>query len=179
MHPTVPEAASTHIRSARLQTLYDYWQAKRLNRPMPSRADIDPIEIQPSLLPYLLLVEVVDNGRRFRYRLAGTAFREIAGVELTGRYVDEILPGSIYSGYIVELHREAVATRRPIYSESAHVSPTGGVERFFRRLMLPLSVDGISIDMVLAGEVFDRPRFDLTRSTLQQGEFREEVRLLL
>ena len=32
------------IANADLQTLFDYWAGKRQGRPMPSRADIDPVE---------------------------------------------------------------------------------------------------------------------------------------
>jgi hypothetical protein len=75
-----------------LSGLWRYWQRKRAGRPLPSRADIDPMEI-PAVLPYVLLVERSDEGR-FRYRLAGTAVVDAYGMELTGRYVDEVFPNS-------------------------------------------------------------------------------------
>src|ERR1051325_6866611 len=53
-----------------------YWFDKRGARLMPSRRDIDPVEIEPRLLPNLQITELVDGGARFRYRLAGTAIVE-------------------------------------------------------------------------------------------------------
>jgi len=41
-----------------LQQGYRYWDAKRAGKSMPSRADIDPIEM-PALLPHVVLLEVL------------------------------------------------------------------------------------------------------------------------
>jgi len=53
--------------------MYDYWRGKRAARRMPSRRDIDPVDI-PRLLPNILISEIVAGpaGVRYRYRLAGT-----------------------------------------------------------------------------------------------------------
>src|SRR4051812_30788694 len=72
---------------------YDYWRAKRASRTMPRRSDIDPAEI-PSLLPNVLITEMLEDGTRYRYRLAGSAVTEAFGRSLTGQYVDEIVVGA-------------------------------------------------------------------------------------
>ena len=43
--------------SENLEKLWIYWQSKLNGREMPSRADLDPVEI-PELLPYVALIEV-------------------------------------------------------------------------------------------------------------------------
>ncbi len=66
--------------------LYDYWRARANGRPMPERADIDPVHL-PRLLPGLSILDA-DNGLdTVRYRVAGTRVREIYGLEVTGRDV--------------------------------------------------------------------------------------------
>jgi hypothetical protein len=63
---------------------YRYWLAKRGTRVMPARSDINPADF-PLLLPYLVLVESVDD--QFRYRLVGSAITRAAGYDPTGRAV--------------------------------------------------------------------------------------------
>lgn len=134
-----------------LAELYAYWTAKRRGRFAPARADIDPIEI-PRLLPHLMLVDVLDGGARFRYRLAGTEIESRFGCSMVGRHVDEMMRGR-YSDYIHGLYRDLLATRRALYSESAYGGGDGS-PLYTRRLMLPLSGDGRAVDMVLAGQIF-------------------------
>src|SRR3954471_6167481 len=74
---------------ANLQLMYGYWAAKRGSRPMPERSDIDPAEIPPHLLPGIMLVDVVNDPRRYVYRLVGTMEAEIRGYDPTGKSVRE------------------------------------------------------------------------------------------
>jgi hypothetical protein len=41
-----------------LVRFYDYWTTLRGQRPMPSRRDIDPLQIPPGYLPDIMLIEV-------------------------------------------------------------------------------------------------------------------------
>ena len=136
----------------RLRRVYDYWQDKRGARAMPARADVDPGELR-SVLPYLMLTDVLDDGCRFRYRLFGTAVAEAFGLDPTGRFVDEVMSDPKYRAFIVGLYRDIVAMKRPIYSTTRY----GGhrdVEMWTQRLMMPLSSDGEAVDMVLSIQVF-------------------------
>ena len=56
-----------------LREALDYWRRKRGDRTMPQRRDIDPAELPFWLLPHVQLVDVAEDGRRFRHRLVGTA----------------------------------------------------------------------------------------------------------
>src|SRR3546814_4519723 len=44
------------------------------------------------ILPRLMLLEVVDDPPDFRYRLAGTASRELTGLDWTGHSVLDLVP---------------------------------------------------------------------------------------
>jgi PAS domain-containing protein len=59
------------LNAPRLRAALTYWDAKRQNKLMPPRSDIDPVEI-PRLLPYVMLIDVVREPLDFRYRLMGT-----------------------------------------------------------------------------------------------------------
>ena len=66
------------IQDDRLRDLYRYWAEKKHNRPLPARVDLDPMEI-PQLLQNIVLVDVVGEPPRFRYRLVGTAVIQALG----------------------------------------------------------------------------------------------------
>ncbi|MGH7126797.1 MAG: PAS domain-containing protein [Stellaceae bacterium] len=133
-----------------LSALLAYWRSKLAGRAMPRRADIDPAEI-PRLLPNLQLVERV--GGRFRYRLAGTAIVAAYGSELTGKFVDEIIPAGRRA--IAERHYTMVyESRRPIFVRNKYTT-TRAVDIVATRVILPLSEDGTGVSMVVMGQTFE------------------------
>ena len=143
--------ASGAIDDLRLRALYDYWQRKRDDRPLPARADIDPIELK-YLLGNLFLVDVAYGPLRFRYRLAGTNIVQLLGRELTGRTVDD-LEGLPMGPQIVKQHfSEVVLSREPSYKLLELT--IGRTPIVYRRLLLPLSPDGGAVNMLLGGGVY-------------------------
>ncbi|NIA69832.1 PAS domain-containing protein [Pelagibius litoralis] len=134
-----------------LVELYQYWLARCDGRRAPARADIDPIDI-PKLLPYVTLTEVLGDGARFRYRLAGTKVEERFGCSLTNCFVEDLMQGA-YLTYVQDLYKKLLASFAPLYSESSF-----GLDRTptFRakRLMLPLSDNQQSANMVLSGMLY-------------------------
>lgn len=73
------------LNSPRLREAYIYWDARRQSKLMPSRTDIDPIEI-PRLLPYVVLIDVLREPIDFHYRLIGTQACVTMGRDFTGRF---------------------------------------------------------------------------------------------
>jgi len=140
------------IDDPRLREAYRYWDGLRGSRFAPAYAEVDPLDI-PKLLSCLLVTEVesTPRGRRYRYRLCGTEVEEHFGSAMRGRYIDTLMKGS-YLAYIVDLYDRVVDGCSPIYS----VSTYGQRALNTKRLMLPLSSDGRSVDMILAGQVFYR-----------------------
>lgn len=135
----------------RLHAVLKYWAAKRGAAAMPSRRQIDPLELGPAVLPHLMLVDV-EPGPRFRYRLFGTAVAEAFGNDPTGQYIDAVMVGS-YRDFLLGLYGDLVAMKKPVYSTSIYGAQRQG-KMWTQRLMLPLSGDGNTVDMVLACQVF-------------------------
>lgn len=134
-----------------LIALYQYWSDRRDGRKAPGRADIDPIDI-PGLLPHVSLADVLDGGARYRIRLAGTKIEERFGCSLTNSIVDEVMHGP-YLDYVQGLLRKLVRDCAPLYSESSF--EPGRTRRLrVKRLMLPLSNDQASVDMILTGMIY-------------------------
>jgi hypothetical protein len=114
-----PNKMLRHIADEpKLLALFEYWNRKRAGEAMPARGDIDPVEIDPDLLPYLLLYEGVQPGSRARYRLVGTEVALQFGRDPTGKFLSDTLSGT-YLDYIVSLLHDVCLHSTAVYSESA------------------------------------------------------------
>lgn len=126
----------------------DYWKGKCTGRFAPSRADIDPIDL-PSILPRVMLADVEtgsDGEVDFRYRLSGTGIRTVHGYDPTTLRPRDLTP-PIYGQLIHAHYRAAVMTREPIAHVIAMV--TNQKQRSYARIILPLSADGESVNMLM------------------------------
>ncbi len=165
-----------------LQLLYEYWRAKRHGRAMPSRADIDPVELPGRLWPALVLLDVVRDGERirFRYRRVGTQVSEAIGREVTHQFIDEALPARDgYRDYVVGIYRELIAVKKPLYTENLFALEGQLTSRLTKRLSLPLSSDGKTVDMALVALVYEHEKWSLPDYFAQSSGFREITRRVL
>lgn len=139
-------------RHRKLFRLLDYWTDKKGGRIAPARRDIQPVELR-DLLPNVFLVDVEPHPTRFRFRLVGTEIVQFYGIDATGRFLDD-LDFSDRAPSVIAHYAAVVTTREP----SCHsVQFTRGCGRHlsYERVILPLSSDGVSIDMLLGGICFD------------------------
>jgi hypothetical protein len=144
--------AMREIESGAIRQLYDYWRGKCRDGRLPRRADIDPADLVP-LLPNLLIADI-EEPFRVRYRLVGTKIVEMTGFEMTGKYLDEIA-ASADEPTIAECYRRAAAEKRPVCARMRwHLAEDNVAE--YDCSVLPLSNDGLRVDMVLGLECYDR-----------------------
>ena len=161
-----------------LGALLRYWQQKRGTRTLPSRRDIDPLEMGPDLLPHLLLTDLFDRGTRVRFRLVGTTLVKRLGFDPTGRYLDGEMKGGWWD-LVAAFHRLADAERAPLYGESEFLWDSGR-RLEARHLLLPLSQDGpdpaIALGAIVfaSNEVFPPPLRAL-RDVATHGELTRQV----
>jgi hypothetical protein len=153
--PDVFSAHSIDLLPPRLAALHAYWSSKLCGRPMPSRSDIDPIEI-PKLLPWIMLVDVQEGGANFRYRLVGSEIASHVGAALTRRTVGSAVAGP-YTEWLLGVYRTAVERKKPVFSRSELGFGSRGLKRVVSRLMLPLSSDGETVSMILNGQDYTQP----------------------
>jgi hypothetical protein len=138
---------------AEFRELLSYWQSKLAPGRLPGRQHIDPTELQPRHLSQLLLLDVVDAPaaklrRRYRFRLAGTAFSSIAGRDVTGLHYDEI--GAPERSLPVIRALDLVVERKAPVFLSGRLSIPSQDYIWVKRLGLPLAQDGNKVDMILA-----------------------------
>jgi hypothetical protein len=132
-------------RSPAIAAAVGYWRAKAAPRAMPSRAQLDPIEMR-SFLRKILIIDLMENGD-FVYRLCGTEISEANRRDLTGRRADAESLGASAPQFL-DAYRRTVAARDPVFfvgqmwwQERGYIS--------FEQVILPLSSDGEAVDKLL------------------------------
>jgi hypothetical protein len=154
-HPLMPDSpapgsdwspgllAACHVT---LQRLYDYWDLKRGQRPMPPRSDLDPADMK-ALLPHLILIDVVPDERRYVYRLVGTREVEMRGADPTGKAIRDAYYAESADETMTYLDR-VVKTQKPVLYRGTY-QPTSTRTQEEDVLFLPLSKNGSGCDMIL------------------------------
>ena len=107
------------------------------------------------LLPWLVLVDVLGDPPRFRYRLVGTGQTRVMERDLTGRWLDdthEEFRATANHADLVAVARGAIR-----YTRGAPEYPVEKSHASMERLLLPLARDGASVDMALGIIVYARP----------------------
>jgi hypothetical protein len=132
--------------SAVLVRLYQYWLDKRRTLPFPSRKDIDPLDFAFAF-SRVSLIDVLNGPRRFRYRLVSTALTDRLGYEMTNKFTEEI-PEDDVRQYVENLYNWVLDSRLPIYEKSTRTFKNQIWQH--EALVLPLSSDGETIDMIMA-----------------------------
>lgn len=135
----------------KLRRLYDYWRARCRSGAVPSRRDIDPLDI-PDLLPNLFLLDVIGDAEDFVFRLAGSQVEDAFSMPLRGRSIAEIQKAA-GTPIPVAQHIEVARGGGPRYREGS-VLVAGRDHWRTHRLLLPLSSDGRAVDVLIGGAIF-------------------------
>jgi len=151
-----------------LLAVLDYWKKKRVGKWLPSRADIDPVELR-KLLPYIYLIDVLpaaspDEKMRFRMRLVGTNVRDFAGQDFTNRIIDESIYGP-YTQDAIDRLISIVNVRKPHHLHGVAIYQGQRSWQRFEALQLPMSNDGKKVDMIMGANI------SVSLSSLEQSEF--------
>jgi hypothetical protein len=136
----------------RLQRLYQYWADKRGERSMPSRADLDPLDMR-FVIGNVILVDVIDGeALQFRIRLHGTNLSEHVHFDLTGKMLDE-MPQAEFRELTRQSFTKVATTKQPLRAQRDRVLDNR--LRRYETIILPLSGDGDRVDMLLCGLFYD------------------------
>jgi hypothetical protein len=143
--PLVGDTADHTVRDPRLKALVHYWKSKCGPMSMPSRQQIDPIEI-PRVLPIILIADVTSSGPRVR--LLGTDTTAAFGEEMRGKLIDEFQLADFTPLWLNAFAR-LIKTRIPTFAAGRFSNGTSrcGIEM----VLLPLSDDGLSISQIIGG----------------------------
>lgn len=105
----------------------------------------------PRLLPHLTLFEVESEPLRFRVRLVGTSVVEATGMEMTGRYLDELKD----IAQTLDRCRRLVETGMPYFHADVPLTWSPHNYKTYTVLRLPLAADGKTVDKILGALTFE------------------------
>jgi hypothetical protein len=134
-----------------LQQLHKHWHRQRGARTMPARPDIDVAEI-PTLLPHMFVIDVLENPRELRFRVAGAHMRQALGEELTGRHIAGAFPPD-FGGEVKAIWSRVVDQKTPVRSWGDLRVP-GKEFLKWEGAAMPLSSDSAAVNMLLGSVIF-------------------------
>lgn len=99
---------------AKIKALGSYWESLA-GGGVPERSQIDIAAIVP-LLPYVMLMEFTPDPFILRYRLTGTKIDDWVGLNVTGRTLNEFVPGDRTgtSAYLMSCYEKSFRSARPV-----------------------------------------------------------------
>lgn len=142
----------TDLREPEFLQAQIYWHECRQEKPMPARADIDPMRMY-RILSKVLLIDVLGASPFFRFRVVGTQIADWAHFDASGRTLDQVEAPS-YRQMLMATYSEVRGARRPIAHRIRWDEPNGAHR--YKRLLLPLADDGENVNMILSCSVIER-----------------------
>ena len=128
------------------EELFAYWARLRRQGVLPGRADLDPAGFK-RLLPTVSLIDVRNNPREYRLRLAGTGLYGVYGGEITGKRLTDIYNSSAADYWRRELD-QVVQERKPRVGHHS-MAWRGAAHMTLLWLRLPLASNGRDVDVIL------------------------------
>ena len=148
-----PDPTPGDFSDPRLVRLLDYWWAgvTRAGGGLPPMTEIDPLQLK-FVLGWLMIIEPLEGGADFKYRLFGTEITSIQRRDLTGCKVSDSFPN--FARWTSEAYRKVMAGRAPMMT---HHSPQRyvAVDRW-ERLILPYVDANGDVARLLVGAVITR-----------------------
>lgn len=111
-----------------------FWDLRRAGRPMPARRDFIAEDFSP-WFGHIRMLAVERGPLRFKVTLEGTAIRDLAGEDFTGRYLEDVYKAA-HRETLLGPYRECVESKAPRFDT---LLPGMALQNFSRleRLMLP------------------------------------------
>lgn len=130
--------------------LLQYWHGLRGSQDVVPAAAIDPAAMRPAL-GYVLLLDVLEGGMDFRYRVYGSLVTSVSNRDMTGRLMSEHHASDYVVDFTMACGRAGVRRRMPLCT----MRFPAGTEytHAWERLQLPLAGPDGSIVRLLIGNV--------------------------
>jgi hypothetical protein len=144
-NPAIDEVGAEPLRA-----LAAYWRGIGGSGALPHLRQIDPAGLRPAL-GYVMLLDAVEDGRDFRYRLYGSIVSGVSGFDMTGKLLSEHPANAYVTEFGIATYRAALQRREPVYTER---SPVGAAQTtLWQRLALPLVDDSAAVARFVIGTV--------------------------
>ncbi len=136
------------FEDGRLAQLLAHWRGLARDGELPPSTAIDP-SVLVFILGWLMIIDPIDGGADFAYRLYGSSIAEVTGRDLTGCKVSDSFPD--FAAFTSEIYRNAMQSRRPVLTR--HTPHRWMVVARWERLILPFAGSDGSVQRFLVGAV--------------------------
>jgi hypothetical protein len=119
-----------------LRSLLKFYRKLQSTESLPRRAPLRPEQLA-EWLGFLMILDPVDDGMDFHYRLYGSNIAKILGFDMSGRNVSDF--DSRTGAFFMEVYRECLRRPQPIFTH--HVSEHSFGAPGWERLILPFATD--------------------------------------
>jgi hypothetical protein len=153
--------------SSALLDFLSYWREKRPGS-LPLRTDFDPLVERPRMAPAMFLVDVLDEGLVFRFRLVGSRIARYLGADLTGVYT-HFDPYGLTTSPTARAFEMATRLRRPVFVR-ADCWWTGDAAGRTETVIAPLVDENGRVIMLFGYNVFVDPPISLRNLEIRIGE---------
>nr|WP_242468747.1 PAS domain-containing protein [Rhodovibrio salinarum] len=139
--------------SPRLNVFYRFWRSLTPEGTVPPYRAFDVVKVPRELLPHLVLLDVLDGGRDFRYRVVGTDVVQAVGRDFTGdalsKFISRHEPDGMADGY------RRVATQLVPDLYHGTLESVGKEFISYERLALPFTDANGTVSYILSCFQFD------------------------
>ena len=133
------------ITSTNIKLAYWYVMGRHQSGDLPCRANLDPIEMK-DWLTNIELLDVINQGETFRYRIAGGAIEEIFNCRMQGKLLEDVFQGAVLDFKLLMFRR--CVDKGTIILSNDNLEREGQSLVKYERLLIPLSRDGVNFDMI-------------------------------
>ena len=124
------------LPTKQLPFVLNLWHSLRDTNGRVTPDQIDPFALRPAL-GYILLIDVLEDGADFYYRLYGSEVARVAGFDMTGRRTSQIVTGSLASTFYTAGYRALLQRPEPLFTW--HEMPMQITINNWDRIVLPLT----------------------------------------
>lgn len=135
--------------SPHLTFLHGFWRQRSRDGDLPLSEAIDALALR-SALGFVMLLEPVDGGADFRYRVYGSAIAARSGLELTGKLVSAV-PAPLVAAYFLATYRAVLVRRCPLLAR--HTTHHDIQVTQWDRLILPFVDRDERVHRLLVGNI--------------------------
>jgi|APSaa5957512535_1039671.scaffolds.fasta_scaffold22921_2 hypothetical protein len=139
-----------------LVKVFAYWQRLKAGRIAPAWTDIDMLELESSVIPRASVVNTNPNHTDFTYRFWGTALTEMYHFDLSNKSIHELRPPALAETVLAQYQATARGGQPKGFLNEVPLEL--GIPKFYAIIRMPLSSDGVNIDMVMSVEGYSENR---------------------
>jgi hypothetical protein len=140
----------SQIETPELRLILAYWSRAAQGSRLPRWSDIDLAEIG-HVAGYVILLDVVEEGQDFEYRIFGNIIAEVSEFDMTGKRLSMHKASAYIVEFSLAVYRAALIRHQPVLTEHR---PTGTkYTAAWQRVVLPLVDASGTVIRILIGTV--------------------------